>query len=132
VRLDGLYSNGAIVADLAGCLFVMRGKDYHLLDLPQVQAHLLLPADAVMKHPETGMQRTLFDFPCLTVTAAGDSCRVVVATRPASTQSAAVRETRDQLVYELFFTALPVGAFTSADVVTLYLHRGAEDHGASL
>jgi hypothetical protein len=125
LRLDGLYGNGAIIADLAGCLFVMRGKDYHLLDVPQVQARLLLPADAVMKHPETGMQRALFDFPCLAVTAAGDRCRVVVATHPASSQSAPVGETRDQLVYELFFTALPVGAFSAADVVTLYLHRGA-------
>ncbi len=110
----------------------MRGKDSHLLDLPQVQARLLLPPDALMRHPETGTQRALFDFPCLAVTAAGDSCRVVVATHPATTQSAPVGETRDQVVYELFLTALPVGAFTAADVVNLYLHRGAEDHGASL
>jgi hypothetical protein len=125
LRLDGLYGNGAIVADLAGCVFVMRGKDYHLLDLPEVQARLLLPPDAVMTHPETGTQRALFDLPCLPVTAAGDTCRVVVATHPASTQSAPVGETRDQMVYELFFTALPVGAFTATDVVNLYLHRGA-------
>jgi hypothetical protein len=29
------------------------------------------------------------------------------------------------LVYELFFTNLPQGAFTTSDVVALYLHRGA-------
>ncbi len=29
------------------------------------------------------------------------------------------------MVYELFFTALPPEAFTPADVVALYLHRGA-------
>jgi hypothetical protein len=33
--------------------------------------------------------------------------------------------TRDQRVYELFFTALPAGGFTAADVVKLYLHRGS-------
>ena len=33
--------------------------------------------------------------------------------------------TREGMVYELFFTALPVGAFTAADVVDLYLGRGA-------
>jgi hypothetical protein len=125
LRLDGLYGNGAIVADLAGCPFVMRGKDYHLLDLPEIQARLQASPDAVMTHPETGTQRALFDFPGLAVTAAGDRCRVVVATHPTSSHSAPVGETRDQLVYELFFTALPVGAFTAADVVTLYLHRGA-------
>ncbi len=30
-RLDGQYGNGAIVADLAGLAYVMRGKDYDLL-----------------------------------------------------------------------------------------------------
>ncbi len=29
------------------------------------------------------------------------------------------------IVYELFFTNLPQEAFTAADVVALYLHRGA-------
>jgi hypothetical protein len=125
IRLDGLDGNGAIVADLAGCVFVMRGKDYHLLDLPAVQARLLLPPDAVMTHPETGTQRALFDFPSLPVTAAGDRCRVVVATHPVLRTSAPVGEIRDQVVYELFFTALPQAAFTAADVVNLYLHRGA-------
>ncbi len=33
--------------------------------------------------------------------------------------------TRSGLVYELFFTNLPQSAFTAADVVALYLHRGA-------
>jgi len=125
IRLDGLYGNGAIVADLAGFVFIMRGKDYHLLDLPEVQARLLVPPDAVMTHPETAMERALFDFPCLPVTPAGDTCRVVVATHPTSTKSAPVGETRDQVVYELFFTALPQAAFTATDVVNLYLHRGA-------
>src|SRR5947209_15813590 len=38
VRLDGQYGNGAIVVDLADLPYVLRGKDYHLLDLPEVQA----------------------------------------------------------------------------------------------
>lgn len=32
---------------------------------------------------------------------------------------------RDGIVYELFLTMLPQEAFTAADVVALYLHRGA-------
>jgi hypothetical protein len=125
IRLDGLYGNGAIVADLAGFLFVMRGKDYPVLDLPAVQARLLLPPDAVTTHPETGTERALFDVACLPVTAAGDRCRLVVATHPASSKAAPVGETREQVVYELFYTALPQAAFTASDVVALYLHRGA-------
>lgn len=125
VRLDGLYGNGAIVADLAGVAYVMRGKDYHLLDLPAVQARLLGPPDAQTTHPETGTQRVLFDFPRLAVTASGEVCRLIVATSPTSAKPAPVGETRDERVYELFFTALPAGAFTASDVVALYLHRGA-------
>jgi hypothetical protein len=34
VRLDGQYGNGAILADLAGLAYVMRGKDSGLLKSP--------------------------------------------------------------------------------------------------
>ena len=125
IRLDGQYGNGAIVADLAGLAYVMRGKDYHLLDLPQVQAWLKAPPNAQTTHPETGTQRALFDVPDLVVTATGERCRVIVATHPASSTPAPVGVTREGVVYERFFTALPQVAFTSADVVDLYLGRGA-------
>lgn len=44
---------------------------------------------------------------------------------PAVPTKAPVGSTRGEMVYELFYTALPLGAFTPADVVALYLHRGA-------
>jgi len=50
VRLDGQYGNGAIVADLAGLAYVMRGKDYDLLDLESVQARLAQPPDQQITH----------------------------------------------------------------------------------
>ncbi len=53
------------------------------------------------------------------------SCRVVVATHPASDKKSPVGVTRAGVVYELFFTNLPQYAFTASDVVELYLHRGA-------
>src|SRR2546421_2583243 len=40
LRLDGQYGNGAVLADVAGFAFVTRGKDYHLLDHPLIQARL--------------------------------------------------------------------------------------------
>ena len=125
VRLDGQYGNGAIVADLAGLAYVMRGKDYDLLDLPQVQTRLAQPEDQQTTHPETGTCRALFDFPDLRLSPTGPCIRVIVATHPASATPAPIGTTRGQVVYELFFTALPQEAFTPADVVALYLHRGA-------
>jgi hypothetical protein len=125
VRLDGQYGNGAIVADLAGLCYVMRGKDYDLLNLQEVQARLAQPPDQQTTHPETGTCRTLFDCPDLRLSPAGPRTRVIVATHPATATPAPIGTTRGEVVYELFYTALPQGAFTPADVVDLYLHRGA-------
>lgn len=47
-----------------------------------------------------------------------------MATHAASATPRPVGITRDGLVYELFFTSLPPGAFRSEDVVQLYLHWG--------
>ncbi len=125
VRLDGQYGNGAIVADLAGLAYVMRGKDYDLLDLPQVQTRLAQPPAQQTTHPETGTCRALVDCPDLLLTPTGPRIRVIVATHPASTTPAPIGTTRDEVVSELFFTALPQEAFTPTDVVDRYLHRGA-------
>jgi hypothetical protein len=124
VRLDGLYGNGAIVADLmaAGVCFVMRGKDYALLDLVSVKEHLALPADEQFTHPESGTCRDLFECGEVPLTAQGHRARLIVATHQATTSPVGV--IREQRVYELFFTALPALGFTAADVVKLYLHRG--------
>ena len=125
VRLDGLYGNGALIVDLivAGVCFVMRGKDYALLDLMQVKERLALPADEQFTHPESGTSRDLFDCGQVPVTAEGHRARLIVATHQASASPIGV--VRDGVVYELFFTALPAAGFTAADVVKLYLHRGS-------
>jgi hypothetical protein len=54
LRLDGHYGTGAIIADLAGFSFVMRGKDYTVLDRTEVQSRLHLPADQQFTRPESG------------------------------------------------------------------------------
>lgn len=125
VRLDGQYGNGAIVADLARLAYVMRGKDYDLLDLETVQARLAQLPDQQITRPETGTCRALFDFPDLALSPTGPRTRVIVAARPATDSPVKVGTIRSESVYELFYTALPPGAFTPADVVALYLHRGA-------
>src|SRR5258708_30256890 len=124
VRLDGLYGDGAIVADLraAGVSWTMRGKDYGLLDLAPVKERLALPADEQFVHPESGICRDLFEGGDLPVTAEGHCSRVIIATHPAGTTASPIGVTRDQRVYELFFAALPALGFSAADVVKLYLH----------
>jgi hypothetical protein len=125
LRFDGQYGTGAVLADLAGFAFVMRGKDYAVLDHPLVQARLHLPPDQLQHRPESQLVRSLYDCPDVPVGTEGVPCRVVVATHPASTQKSRVGITRSGVVYELFFTTLPQQAFTVCDVVEVYLHRGA-------
>src|SRR5713226_5562046 len=127
IRLDGQYGNGAIVADLlaAQIPWLMRGKDYGLLDLASVKERLALPADEQFVHPESGICRDLFECGELPVTAQGHRSRVIIATHPAGTTASPIGVTRDGIVYELFFTALPALGFTAALVVKLYLHRGS-------
>jgi hypothetical protein len=131
LRLDGQYGTGAVVADLAGFSFVMRGKDYRLLDRPEIQMRLHLPPDQQFSRPESQLVRTLYDCPQVPIGPSGVCCRVVVATHPVGKTKSRVGVERDGVVYELFFTQLPQGAFTAADVVALYLHRGAFENALS-
>jgi hypothetical protein len=125
LRLDGQYGTGAVIADLVGFSFVMRGKDYTVLDQPEVQSRLHLPADQQFSRSESGLVRQLYDCPDVPVGPEGVRCRVVVATHPATQTKSRIGHTRQGVVYELFFTHLPQDAFTASDVVALYLHRGA-------
>ena len=125
LRFDGQYGTGAVIADLADFSFVMRGKDYIVLDHPLVQARLHLPPDQFLHRPESLVVRSLYDCPDVPVGPEGVHCRVVVATHQASKKKSRIGATREGIVYELFFTRLPQQGFTASDVVELYLHRGA-------
>jgi hypothetical protein len=125
LRLDGQYGTGAVLADLAGLPFVMRGKDYQLLKRAEVQARLKLPPDQHLAHPESGMVRALYDCPDLPMGPEGMRCRLVVATHPAGATKSRIGVTHAGVVYELFVTQLPQSGFTTSDIVALYLHRGA-------
>jgi hypothetical protein len=125
LRLDGQYGTGAVLSDLASFAFVTRGKEYTALDHPLVQARLHLPPDQFQQRPESQIVRSLYDCPQVPVGPEGVLCRVVVATHPATKKKSPVGVTREGVVYELFFTTLPQQAFTTSDVVELYLHRGA-------
>jgi hypothetical protein len=125
LRLDGQYGTGTVLADLAGFAYVTRGKDYSVLDHPQVQARLHLPPDQSQRCPESQLARSLYDCPAVPIGSEGVSCRVVVATHPEGSKKSSVGITWDGIVYEFFFSTLPQQAFTTCDVVELYLHRGA-------
>jgi hypothetical protein len=131
IRLDGLYGNAAPLADLLandpgeGPGVIVRGKAYHLLDLPAIQHRLQRPADQVTLHPESGARRALYDCGLVQLAPAGPSMRLLLATHPALSSRPPVGKVRERTVYEQFFTTLPFPAFTPADVLDLSLHRGS-------
>lgn len=127
-RLDGLYGNAAPLADLlaaGGPGVIVRGKDYHLLDLPAVSARLQQPPDQQTRHPESGTSRALYDCLDIALTPTGPRVRMLLAARLASASPPAIGTLRNGTVYEQFFTTVPPNAFTPADVLDLYLHRGS-------
>ncbi len=128
VRLDGLYGTAAVLGSLlaSGMGIIVRCKEYALLDLPAVAARLKQPPDHHTTHPESGASRALFDCPDMALRPSGPRVRLIVATHPAtSTNKPTIGVLRAETVYELFLTTAPPAAFTCADVLDLYLHRGS-------
>jgi hypothetical protein len=100
-------------------------QDYQILKRAEIQARLKLPPDQHLTHPESGMVRALYDCPEQILGKAGKRVRIIVATHPAGKTKSRIGVERDGIVYELFLTNLSQDGFTAADVVALYLHRGA-------
>ncbi len=124
--LDGQYGNGAVLSDVASFSFVTRGKDYHLLDHPLVQARLHLPPDQFQQRPESQMVRSLYDCPQIPVGSEGTPCRVVIATHPSLAKRRARLASRARASSTSSFSpTCREPRFTACDVVELYLHRGA-------
>src|SRR5947199_9090185 len=84
LRLDGQYGDYAVVADLdtSGLPYVMRGKDYGLLDHPEIQARLAQSPDQVVTHPETATTPALFDCLDFALTPMGHCIPAILATHP--------------------------------------------------
>ncbi len=98
IRLDGLYGNAAPLADLlasTGPGVIVRGKDYHLLDLPAVSARLQLPPDQQTRHPESGTCRALYDFPNIALTPTGPVVRMLLAAREGADSSPSIGTLRN-------------------------------------
>ena len=127
-RLDGLYGNAAPLADLltaGGPGVIVRGKDYHLLNLPAVSVRLQQPPDQQTRHPESGTSRALYDCLDIPLTPTGPRVRMLLAGRLATASPPSIGTVHNGMVYEQFFTTVPPNAFTPADILDLYLHRGS-------
>ena len=124
LRLDGQYGTGAVLADLTGFSFVMRGKDYTVLDHPLVQTRLHLPPDQLQHRPESQLVRSLYDCPrCLWGLRGAVPCG---GGDPSSwhTEEPGWRYAFGRRLRTLLHQLAAAGIHRR-DVVELYLHRGA-------
>ena len=133
VRLDGLYgvARGAWQVVQHGLGYLMRVKDYRLLDLPAVQAALAAGPGMPFVQPDTGTARQVWDVPEVLWQAAGDDryrvvTRLLVTARTAGPKEAVpkVGQRRKELIYELFATDREGRGLTAVDAVSLYFGRG--------
>ena len=105
---------------MAGFAFVTRGKDYDLLNHPQIQARLHLPPDQSQQRPRSVRWSAVslivhrFRWDRRASPVAWLWPRI-----PKGAKKSPVGVTRAGIVYELFFTNLPQHAFTTCDVVEL-------------
>jgi hypothetical protein len=74
---------------------------------------------------ERCLSRPLVTRPEIPLNPTGRAIRMIVAVHQASAKEAPIGVTKNGLVYEIFFTTAPKEAFTSVDVLHVYLHRGA-------
>ncbi len=128
IRLDGEYGNAAVVIQVlsTGLGLIGRCRDYGLLDRAEVLAVLAQLPVARSTHAESGMVRDLYDCPEVFLRGpAGPHVRLIVATHPATGTAHRIGTKRDGIVYELFVTTLTAPAFSTTDVLDLYLHRGS-------
>ncbi len=133
LRLDALYGNATPLAHIqrAGLGFLTRGRDYQLLDHPNVRARLTQPCEVIVQHPETQVRRELFDIGYITdwlepVPELALTCRVVVARQSAPQRAEAVTSGKliGPFVYELFLTTAPAHCLRANELVELYYQRG--------
>lgn len=134
IRADGEFGSLAQIAQLAGSKlgWLIRGKDYvTLLHHPDVRAVLQRGSGRRMTQPDSPIVRELFDVPDLlwrSLDGRHEVCTRLIVTRtprPADWGKPSVGHLHEGFVYELFVTSLPPEAASAAEVVSLYLGRGA-------
>jgi hypothetical protein len=130
LRLDGLYGSANYVSILQQrkMMYITRCKDYHLLQKPQVKAHLTGIPHQKYIHPDSpDVTRELFDIDHVDATERGylDPLRLIVLRLIRfSNKKPTVGKCEGKYLYEVFLTSLPVDGFSASDALSIYNGRG--------
>ena len=132
LRLDGQYGTGAVLADLAGLRVCHAWQRLSNLEASRGPGS---PETASRSAPDPSGKRDSPRALRLPWSAPGTrgyavpgrSWQLILPGQP----RVGLASPAAGVVYELFLTKLPQSAFTAADVVALYLHRGAFENALS-
>lgn len=131
VRTDGEHGSLAAIDCIAtsGLGFLTRCTHYQLLQEPEVQAALEAGTFLTDTHPDSGMQRDVFEVPQFLWQANKGTARVVrlIITRTLWPQDKPHRigVRVGAWVFELFVTNIDSQACSAVEVLRLYLDRGS-------
>lgn len=129
VRLDGYYGTPKFVNQLQQHQlgYLLRCRDYQLLQHPAIQTRLQETPAQQWSHPECHQVREVFDLGFVDDSWAGYSQPVrliVVRTPHQPKRKHRVGKRIGDFIYELFITAHAQAGLTGCDILSLYYGRG--------
>ncbi|MBP9107395.1 MAG: hypothetical protein KBF56_11615 [Gemmatimonadaceae bacterium] len=131
VRLDGEHgwAHHVDVIKARGLGYLLRVCDYQILHDPAVRDALAAGAIARLRHPDTGIERELFDLPAYawsTLRSPTLTTRMLIARRrEVPGEDVTIGKRLNGWVYELVATDRTAAQWDAARVYTLYQDRGA-------
>ena len=129
VRLDGYYGTPSFINQLQQHQFgyILRSRDYALLEHPVIQARLQTTAPQEWSHPESHQVRSVFDVGVVTDEWAGYTLpfRLIVVRTPVDPKRPhRVGKRMGEFIYELFVTSHAPTGLRGPDILSLYYGRG--------
>ena len=129
MRLDGYYGLPQFVNQIQQHQlgYILRSRDYGLLQHPALQTRLQTTPVQLWSHPEAHQEREVFDLGFIEDRWAGYSqpVRLIVVRTPYNpNRKHRIGKRIGSFIYELFVTSHPQESLTGGDILSLYYGRG--------
>ena len=129
IRLDGFYGAPSYINPIQQHQlgYILRSRDYTLLDHQAVQTRLKTTPKQEWTHPESHQVRAVFDLGFVEDSWAGYTLplRLIVVRTPRDPKRQhRVGKRIGEFIYELFIASHPLAGLTGPDILSVYYGRG--------